>query len=111
MNYRIRYHRLAQRDLDMIAAWIIEHAGADVARRKLTEIKQTITDLAYLPHRGSTRDDIVPGLRAIPAARRAVIAFTIDDAAAEVHILTVTYGGADWVDRARSRTPQGEGQA
>lgn len=111
MIYRIRFHRLAERDLDTIAGWIIDHAGAEVAYRKLTEIKQAISNLAFLPHRGSIRDDILPGLRAIPAARRGVIAFTVDDAAAEVHILTVTYGGADWAGRARSRTPQGEGEA
>ena len=111
MNYRIRFHPLAERDLDTIAGWIIDHAGAEVAHRKVTEIEQTITDLAHLPHRGSIRDDIEPGLRAIPAARRAVIAFTVDDATAEVLIRAVTYGGADWVGRTRSRTRGGEEKA
>ena len=106
MKYRIRFHPLAQRDLDTISHWIVDHAGVEVSHRKLTEIQQTITDLAHLPHRGSIRDDIVPGLRAIPAARRAVIAFTVDEAAAEVLIQAVTYGGADWVGRTRSRTRQ-----
>ena len=104
MNYRIRFHPLVERDLDTITHWIIDHAGVEVARRKLTEIEQTITDLAHVPHKGSVRDDIAPGLRAIPAARRAVIAFTVDDATAEVLIQAVTYGGADWMGRTRSRT-------
>lgn len=108
MNYRIRFHPLAKRDLDAIAGWIIDHAGAEVAHRKLAEIERTITDLAHLPHRGSIRDDIEPGLRAIPAARRAVIAFTVDDATTEVLIQAVTYGGADWAGRTRSRMQQGE---
>lgn len=107
MNYRLRFHPLVERDLEMVAYWIIDHAGVDVAHRKLTEIEQTITDLAHLPHRGSIRDDIVPGLRAVSSARKAVIAFTVDDTAAEVLIHAVTYGGADWVGRTRSRTLPG----
>ena len=111
MNYRIRFHPLVQRDLDTIAHWIIDHAGVEVAHRKLNEIEQTIMDLADLPHKGAIRDDLVPGLRAIPAARRAVIAFTVDDAAVEVLIQAVTYGGADWMGRTRSRTRQGKERA
>ena len=103
MNYRIRFHPLVERDLDAIVGWIIDHAGVEVAHRKLNEIERTILDLAHLPHKGSVRDDIVPGLRAIPAARRGVIAFTVDDAAAEVLVHAVTYGGADWMGRTRSR--------
>lgn len=38
-------------------------------------------------------------LRAIPAGRKAIIAFTVDDEAAEVLIYAVTYGGADWAMR------------
>ena len=55
------------------------------------------------PNCDTRRDHILPGLRAIPAARRAVTAFTIDDDAQEVYVLTITYGGADWISRARSR--------
>ena len=57
-----------------------------------------------MPHKGSIRDEIAPGLRAIPAGRRAVIAFTVDDTAKEVFIRGVSYGGADWVGRSRSRS-------
>ena len=111
MSYRIRFHRLVKRDLDTISHWIIDNVGVEVAYRKLTEIEQTITQLADLPHRGSTRDDIVPGLRVVPAARRAAIAFTVDDTTAEVIIQAVTYGGADWAVRSRSRTGQREERA
>ena len=104
MTYRLRFHPLVERDLDTIAQWIIHYAGAEVAHRKLMEIEQAITDLAHRPHTGSVRDDIVSGLRAIPAARKAVIAFTVDDTAGEIFIQAVTYGGADWVGRSRSRS-------
>lgn len=66
------------------------------------EIKATIASLAELPQKGSRRDGIAPGLRGIPANRKAVIAFTIDDDAREVHIHAVTYAGADWIRRRRT---------
>ena len=52
---------------------------------------------------GSIRNEVAPGLRAIPAGRKAVIAFTVDDEAGEILVHAVTYGGTDWMARARSR--------
>lgn len=104
MNYRIRFHPLVARDLDAIAHWILDHAGPDTAARKLSEIKAAITALKTTPHKGSLRDEIAPGLRAIPAGRKAVIAFVVDDDAAEVLVYAVTYGGADWANRSRARS-------
>jgi len=92
-----------ERDLEAIVRWIIEHAGTEAADQRLGEIEQAILGLAHMPHKGSVRDEIAPGLRAIPAGRRAVIAFTIDDTTKEVFIRAVSYGGADWVGRSRSR--------
>ncbi len=54
------------------------------------------------PYRNHT---LAPGLRAIPAARRAVIAFTVDDDAKEVLIHCITYSGGDWASRSRARFP------
>lgn len=104
MNYRIRFHPLVARDLDAIAQWILDYAGSDVAARKLAEIEAAITTLKVTPHKGSLRDEIAPGLRAIPAGRKAVIAFVVDDDAREVLIYAVTYGGADWAMRSSSRS-------
>ena len=104
MTYRIRYHPLVARDLDAIARWIIDYAGPDIAARKLAEIEAAIATLRDTPHKGSLRDEIAPRLRAILAGRKAVIAFVVDDAAAEVLIYAVTYGGADWAARSRQRS-------
>lgn len=104
MNYRIRYHPLVARDLDAIVRWILDYAGPDAAARKLTEIEATIATLKETPHKGSLRTEIATGLRAIPAGRKAVIAFTVDDDAAEVLIYAVTYGGADWAMRSSMRS-------
>ena len=104
MTCRVRFHPLVARDLEAIAQWIIDYAGSEVAHRKLAEIEPEIASLARTPHKGSIRAEIAPGLRAIPAGRGAVIAFTGDDDAKEVLIHSVTYSGGDWASRSRGRT-------
>ena len=104
MTYRLRYHPSVANDLLTISNLIEDYAGLRVARRKLAEIAEVALSLRALPHRGTRRDHILPGLRAIPAARRAVIAFTVDDETREVHLLAITYGGADWITRAGLRS-------
>ena len=104
MIYRIRFHPLVARDLDAIAHWIIDYAGPEAAERKMSEIEAAIATLKTTPHKGSLRDDIALGLRAIPAGRKAVIAFVVDDDAAEVLIYAVTIGGADWIGRTNARS-------
>ena len=103
MIYRIRFHPLVARDLDAIAHWIIDYAGPEAAERKLSEIEAAIDTLKTTPNKGSVRDEIAPGLRAIPAGRKAVIAFVVDDDAGGVLIYAVTYGGADWIRRTSIR--------
>lgn len=103
MNYRIKFHPLVARDLDTIAQVIIDYAGPDIAARKLAEIEAAIATLRATPHKGSIRDEIASGLRAIPAGRKAVIAFVVDDVAREVLIYAITYGGADWIARMGAR--------
>jgi toxin ParE1/3/4 len=104
VSYRIRFHPLVARDLDTITRWILDYAGPDIAARKLTEIEAAIATLKDTPHKGSLRPEIAPRLRAIPAGRKAVIAFVVDDEVTEVLIYAVTYGGADWVARSRDRS-------
>ena len=104
MNYRIRFHPLVARDLDAIVRWILDYAGPDAAASKLAEIETAIATLKATPHKGSLRDEIAPGLRAIPAGRKAVIAFVVDDAQREVLIHAVSYGGADWPMRSSARS-------
>jgi len=104
VNCRIRFHPLVARDLDAIAHWILDYAGPDAAARKLGEIEEAIATLKATPHKGSLRTEIAPGQRAIPAARKAVIAFVVDDDQTEVLIYAVTYGGPDWAMCSRGRS-------
>lgn len=103
MNCRLRYHPSVAADLTNITEMIADYAGPNIAKRKLSEIAAAAQGLIDLPHRGNRRDHIVPGLRAIPAARRAVIVFTVDDGEREVYVLAITYGGADWISLAKCR--------
>ncbi len=104
MNYSLRFHPLVGQDLETIVRWIIDHAGSEAAAQRLHEIEETIMSLARVPHKGSIRNEIALGLQAIPAGRKAIIAFTVDDTAKEVFIFAVSYGGADWVARTRARS-------
>lgn len=74
-----------------------------IARRKLAEIADSAKGPRTLPHIGKRRDHILLGLRAIPAAHRAVIALTADDRAKEVHVFGIIYSGGDWIGRAGTR--------
>lgn len=70
----------------------------------MTDLRDAARNLQQTPHRGSLRNEIAPGLRAIPAARRGVIVFSVDDATREVFVHIIAYGGADWPSRLPART-------
>lgn len=99
MTSRLRYHPAVRDDLKLIRDLIADYSGSSVAADKLREIERAVLGLADQPHRGTLRDEIAPGLRAIPAGRRGVVAFVVDDAAREVRVMAITYGGADWMGR------------
>jgi toxin ParE1/3/4 len=101
--FRIRFHPKVQDDLKSILRLIADYAGQAAAERRLTEIEGVIRTLSQTPHKGTLRHEIAPGLRAIPAGRRGVVAFVVDDTRREVRIIAVSYTCADWITRATSR--------
>lgn len=103
MTFRVRFHPAVSDDLHGIARSMLPHAGAAITGRILSEIRDAARSLREAPHRGSLRQEIMPGLRAIPATRRGVMAFTVDDDAREVFVHIIAYGGADWMSRVRDR--------
>jgi plasmid stabilization system protein ParE len=84
--------------------WILDFAVPDAVARTQAEIEAATATLKTKRHKDSLCDEIAPGLRAIPAGRKSMIAFVVDDAG-EVLIYAVTCGGADWAlhSSARSR--------
>ena len=103
MTYRVRFHPAVSDDLLGIARSMLPHVGAVTTARIVRGLREAARGLRETPHRGSLRDDILPGLRAIPALRRGVIAFTLDDEAREVFVHIIAYGGADWLVRLPDR--------
>lgn len=103
MSYRVVRHPLVRDDVFAITVFIGEYAGYEIAEGKIDAIETTLTALGDFPHIGTVRNEIFPGLRVIPAASKAVICFTVDDDRAEVYIVCISYGGADWQARVKER--------
>jgi plasmid stabilization system protein ParE len=102
-RYIVDRHPFVARDFFEIAQLIGEYASYSVAEKKIDQIELLIAKLIDFPHIGTIRDDISPGLRAIPCADKATICFTVNDDTHEVKIVCVTYAGQDWQTIARDR--------
>ncbi|GES50305.1 hypothetical protein Rhsp01_31100 [Rhizobium sp. NBRC 114257] len=103
MRYAITKHPLVEGDLFDIVDFISSYAGIEVGLAKIDEITEFIDKLTDFPHVGTVRTDIGPKLRAIPASEKAVVCFTVDDATQVVHIICISYAGADWMSRVEKR--------
>ena len=95
-KYKILRHPEVERDVFDILDLVAEYSGAETALRKLAEIEATVHSLADTPHKGTIRDEIAPGLRAIPAGRKGVVCFVVDDELKEVRIVAIGYAGREW---------------
>ena len=104
MVYRVNRHPLVRADLAGITTLIGEYAGYALALIKIEAIEEALNGLSDFPKIGSTRDDILRGLRAIPAAEKAVLCFTVDDDSRTVFILCVSYAGSDWASKVKERS-------
>ncbi len=103
-SFRGVRHPLVADDLLSIALLISDYAGADIALHRIDEIEAAMQRLSAMLHVGSLRHEIAKGLRAIPAAGKAVICFVVDDGHREVRIMAVGYAGLDWIAATQSRT-------
>jgi plasmid stabilization system protein ParE len=96
MSYRVVFSSAAEDQLAALFGYIAVEASPDIAARYTEAIVTYCESLCVFPHRGVLRDDMRPGLRITHHKKRAVIAFTVDDAAELVFILGVFYGGQDY---------------
>ena len=92
-------HPLVDRDIARIAAFLLEHTTFQSATEKIAALDSDVNALGEHPHRGTRRNEVLSGLRAIPSAGKGVIAFQINEETRVVRILSVTWGGADWMRR------------
>ena len=106
-RFRVVRHPLVARDISRIARFLLEHTAPRSVAEKIAVLDEDAGSLAENPCRGTRRDEIAPGLRAIPSAGKGVIAFEVREHARTVRILSITWGGSDGLgrvaDRARHR--------
>lgn len=103
MPYTISKHPAVERDLFEITDMISSYAGLKVGLAKTDEITNFVESLTDFPKIGTVRDELYPGLRAIPASEKAVLCFTVNDKTETIHIICISYAGADWMSRVRGR--------
>ena len=99
MRYRVIRHPLVDRDIARIAAFLLEHTTLRSVAEKIAALDADVNGLGEHPRRGTRRDEILSGLRAIPSAGRGVIAFQVKEESRVVRVLSITWGGADWMRR------------
>lgn len=103
MSYRIKFHPEVGADLQTIAEIISDYSGFETAKQKIEEIEQSVLKLRDTPRTGSLRDELAGNIRAIPAGRRGVVVFEVDDKDQIVYVFAITYGGADWISKLDTR--------
>ena len=103
MSYRVLFHPDVKHDLAAIVQIVTGYAGPRAAATRLSEIEAVVSGLADIPHKGSIRSDIARGLRAIPAGRKTVIAFSVDEKSKTVLVHAIGFAGSDWIASISSR--------
>jgi toxin ParE1/3/4 len=79
VTYGIVLSEHAIEDLDDLHIWIAGEAGSAIADGYLDRVEARIAALSEFPNRGTSRNDLAPGLRTLSFERRLVIAYRIDD--------------------------------
>lgn len=87
MNYTVVFDEASERDLAEIYDYLLSEAGERTADRYTGQIIDYCKSLEIFPKRGTSRDEIAPGLRQVGYRRRATIIFRVKDT--EIVILRV----------------------
>lgn len=90
----VSFSARAQEDLFEIEAWLEARAGKRRARSYVDRLVDACLKLDLASHRGTSRSDLLLGLRVIGFERRITIAFVVEDTT--VSILRVFTTGRDW---------------
>jgi toxin ParE1/3/4 len=84
----------ARADLNDLALWIAEAASVDVALAYILRVEAHLRRFDLASERGSRRDDVPSGIRAVGFEGRLTIVFVVDETT--VTILGVFRAGQDW---------------
>ncbi|KAF0171256.1 MAG: type II toxin-antitoxin system RelE/ParE family toxin [Hyphomonadaceae bacterium] len=91
--YRVRYRPQAEADLDAIHDWLANVASTSRADAYVDQIIAHCDSFADLPHRGTMRDDLAPGLRTTPWRKRLTIGFRVFEEVREVAVVFIAWRG------------------
>ena len=103
-RFRVIRHPFVDRDIARIARFLLNYTTPRSVAGKMAALDTDVHALGENPYRGTRRDEISPGLRAVPSAGKGVIAFEIKEDTRTVRILSITWDGSDWLGRIAKRT-------
>ena len=93
-QYSVIFSPRAEAQLGNLYAYIAERGGEERAERYISGIIEFCEGFSTFPERGTKRDDLRENLRIIGYARRATIAFSVQDDRVIIH--GIFYGGQDY---------------
>jgi toxin ParE1/3/4 len=105
MAFEVVRSRASDRDLELVFDHLAETYRAlgdptdialERAAARVRAIEDAMEGLGRAPFQGTLREDLLPGLRQV-TKDRAVFYFRVDEAATQVRILAVFFGGQDHV--------------
>jgi len=99
-TYSVVFTPEAEEQLARLYHYIADHGSPKIAERYTSAIIGYCEGMRTVPHRGTRRDDIRPGLRITHYKGRAIIAFAVE--AEQISIIWVFYGGRDYEEALRS---------
>ena len=94
-SYAVIIDRDAAADIQSIRNFIAERRSLEFANAFAGRIVAYCESLGALPHRGTKRDEVWPGLRTVAWRRAITVAFEVSDETKRVTVLGVFYRGRD----------------
>jgi toxin ParE1/3/4 len=92
-RYRVVFRQEALEDLEELYEFIADAGSPENAASFTESIVSFCESFADFAHRGTSRDDLRPGLRTVGFRKRVVIAFAVINETAA--IIGIFYGGRD----------------
>ncbi|MEI7347744.1 type II toxin-antitoxin system RelE/ParE family toxin [Dickeya chrysanthemi] len=96
MDYQVVYATQAQEQLAGLYDYIARAATPNTALGYTEGLVDYCESLSQFPHRGSQRDDILPGLRVTNYRKRTIVAFVVDEVSMVVSVVGIWHGGQDY---------------
>lgn len=93
-TYPVNFSPEAEEQIAALYRYIAAEASPKTAERYTNAIVKYCEGLSNFPHRGSSREDLRPGLRITNYRKRTVIAFEVSKEF--VSIIGIFYGGQDY---------------